>query len=81
MSCVNNVVQIDDYRCADRRAIVDDISARTFLFLRDEAEASGVSIKEVIAEHMLGLALVVEAVEGTESARTLLNLVNDKLRG
>lgn len=81
MSRVDNVVRIDDFRNAEHQAIVDDISARTFLFLRDEAESCGVPIKDVIAEHMLGLALVVEAVEGTDSARDLLNDVILRLRG
>ncbi|HUH37773.1 MAG TPA: hypothetical protein VL027_07500 [Spongiibacteraceae bacterium] len=81
MSQVDNVVRIDEFRNAGQQAIVDDISARTFLFLRDEAESCGVRIKDVIAEHMLGLALVVEAVEGTASSRDLLNQVIQRLRG
>lgn len=73
------VVNLNDYRTAARRELVDEISARTFLFLRDEAEANDVSMQTVIAEHMLGLALVVEAVEGADYARRLLAALADKL--
>jgi len=84
MGTASNVTHIDEYRRRDSEAVilqdlVDDISARTFLFLRDEAAAAGVPIPSVIAEHLLGIALVVESVEGTESAKALLAAVNERL--
>jgi hypothetical protein len=79
MSHITNVVNLADYRQADRQELIDDISARTFLFLRDEAQANGVTMQEVIAEHLLGIALVVKAVEGEGAAQQLLDAVSDKL--
>ncbi len=81
MQRTENVVNLAAYRDNVRQELVDDISARAFLYLRDEAEAHGLSVSQVIAEHMLGLALVVEAVEGTEQARELLDAVSNKLAG
>jgi hypothetical protein len=79
MSSANNVISLADFRSATTREIIDDISARTFLFLRDEAEAMNVPMHAVIAEHMLGMALVVEAVEGSAAAKSLLAAVAEKL--
>jgi len=33
----------------------------------------------VIAEHLLGVALVVRAVEGTDAAQNLLDIVSDRI--
>lgn len=79
MSSASNVINLAEYRDQDIREIIDDISARAFLFLRDEAEAEEVPMYSVIAEHMLGLALVVKAVQGTDAAKGLLAAVLDKL--
>ncbi len=79
MSSADNVISLAEFRKASARELIDDISARAFLFLRDEAAAMNVSMHAVIAEHMLGMALVVEAVEGTEAAKGLLTVVADKL--
>ena len=79
MSSANNVISLEDFRNATSREIIDDISARAFLFLRDEAEDLEVPMHAVIAEHMLGMALVVEAVEGSDAARSLLAAVAEKL--
>ena len=84
MGTASNVTDINDYRQRDTsdvstQDLVDDISARTFLFLRDEAMLSGVPLPAVIAEHLLGIALVVESVEGTDSARALLAAVSQRL--
>lgn len=74
-----NVVNLAEYRSIDTREIIDDISARAFLYLRDEAEAEEVPMYAVIAEHMLGMALVVQAVEGGDAARELLQAIASKL--
>jgi hypothetical protein len=79
MSSADNVISLADYRSTSTRELIDDISARAFLFLRDEATEMNVPMHSVIAEHMLGMALVVEAVEGTDAARALLAAVADKL--
>lgn len=75
----DNVVDLNHYRSLSQREIVDDISARAFLFLRDAAEEAGIPIKQVLTEHMLGISLVVEAVEGTQAARDLLAAVDQRL--
>ena len=36
-------------------------------------------MQSVIAEHLLGVALVVRAVEGADSARKLLDLVSERI--
>ena len=79
MSSSGNVINLAEYRNADTREIIDDISARAFLYLRDEAEAEEVPMYAVIAEHMLGMALVVQAVEGSNVAKELLESVAAKL--
>lgn len=79
MSSTNNVISLADFRNTGTRELIDDISARAFLFLRDEAEAMNLPMHAVIAEHMLGMALVVEAVEGSAAAKGLLASVADKL--
>lgn len=79
MSSASNIINLADYRNADTREIIDDISARAFLYLRDEAEAEQVPMHAVIAEHLLGMALVVQAVEGSSAARDLLQSVAAKL--
>jgi hypothetical protein len=84
MNTASNVVDFASYRqrtieAVTEQEVIDDISASTFLYLRDEAALAGVSIPAVIAEHMLGIALVVESVEGTASARALLAAVSEQL--
>lgn len=85
----NKVIALHDFR-ADRQQHrveqqqseqerVDDIGARTFLFLRNAAEEEQLEMKTVIAEHMLGLAMVVSAVEGKEQAKALLKRISEQL--
>ena len=80
----SNVIELSTYRQhveleLSEQELADDVSARTFLFLRDEAVALGVSIPMAISEHLLGIALVVESVEGTAAARALLSAISEKL--
>ena len=79
MSSASNVIDLAQYRSVTQRETIDDISARAFLFLRDEAADLNVPMPAVIAEHLLGIALVVEAVEGTAAAQGLLAAVAEKL--
>ena len=79
MQSTDNVVQLNTFKRESDQEIIDDIGARAFLFLRDSAEAQGVPIKEVIVEHMAGLALVMTAVEGKEETLTVLNNIKDQL--
>ncbi len=75
----DNIVQLNRFKRDSQQEIIDDIGARAFLFIRDEAEAMGVPIKDVIVEHMLGLALVMSSVEGEEEARQVLKRVSAQL--
>ena len=76
MPTTNNVVDLNNFKRESTQEIIDDIGARAFLFLRDAADEMEVSIKDVIVEHMLGLSLVMTAVEGkAETKRVLDNIV------
>lgn len=84
MSTACTVTDLAAYRSrtADAHSeqeLIDDISARAFLYLRDEAETHGLDVSNLIAEHMLGMALVVEAVEGADSAQALLTAIRERL--
>jgi hypothetical protein len=79
MSSANNVISLADYRKPGMQEIIDDISARAFLYLRDSAEAEDAPMYAVIAEHILGMALVVQAVEGSAAAKDLLAVIAAKL--
>ncbi len=79
MQSTDNVVQLDNFKRENQQEIVDDIGAKAFLFLRDAAEEMGVPVKDVITEHMLGLALVMCAVEGKEEAKSTLRKIEQQL--
>ena len=79
MSSAGNIINLSEYRETNIRELIDDISARAFLFLRDEAEAEGVPMSAVVSEHMLGMALVMQAVEGKAATKNLLEAITAKL--
>lgn len=79
MPTPDNVIKLDSFRADSQQAVVDDISARAFIYLREAAEAAGISIKTMLSEHLLGITLVVEAVEGTTAAQQLLAAVGSRL--
>lgn len=79
MSSASNVINLATYRETNMRELIDDVSARAFLFLRDEAEAEDLPMSAVVAEHMYGMALVMQAVEGKEAIRNLLATIADKI--
>ncbi len=79
MSSANNVISLAQYRKPGMQEIIDDISARTFLYLRDCATEEAAPMYAVITEHMLGMALVVQSVEGSAAAKELLAAIVAKL--
>jgi hypothetical protein len=79
MSRASNVIDLTEYRETNIRELIDDISARAFLFLRDEADAEGVPMSAVVAEHMLGMALVMQAVEGKAAIKDLMAAISSRL--
>ncbi|MBL4827204.1 MAG: hypothetical protein JKY66_05745 [Spongiibacteraceae bacterium] len=76
MSSADNVTNIRAYSNFDRQKIIDDVGARAFLFLRESAEDLGIPMKDIVAEHMLGLALVMSSVEGHAHTKSLLQHIN-----
>ncbi len=80
MQPTNNVVDLNDFKRESVQEIIDDIGARAFLYLRDAAEEMDVPIKDVIVEHMMGLSLVMAAVEGKGEARNVLDRINRQLK-
>ncbi|MEE8059156.1 MAG: hypothetical protein V3T17_15160 [Pseudomonadales bacterium] len=79
MQPTNDVVQLNRFKRESEQEIIEDISARTFLFLRNEAEEMDVPIKDVIVEHMIGLALVMCHVEGEDEAQNVLKNISEQL--
>lgn len=79
MQPTNKVVKLNDFKRESTQEIIDDIGARAFLFLRDAAEEMGVPIKQVIVEHMLGLSLVMSAVEGRDETNRVLKKISQQL--
>lgn len=81
MNTQGNVVQLKHYQEASKQAVLDDISAQAFMFLREEAQSNNVPIKAVLLEHLLGLALVIKAVEGADESERILHDIAQKLQG
>lgn len=79
MSAENNVIDIRSYRDASQQELIDDISAQAFLFLRSEAEDNNLPMKSVLMEHLLGLGLVIKAVEGASEAKNILAQISEQL--
>lgn len=80
MTTSDNVVHIQNFKSESKQELIDDIGARAFLFMRDAAEEWELPIKDVIVEHMMGLALVMSAVEGKEETQKMLDRICRQLR-
>jgi hypothetical protein len=79
MPSADNVIELNEFRRDNQQEIIDDIGARAFLFLRDAAEEQDIPIKSVMVEHMVGLMMVMGAVEGKDEARRVLTQIGDKI--
>ena len=79
MHSADNVIDIHDFKRDNQQEIIDDIGARAFLFLRDAAEQEDIPIKSVLVEHILGLMMVMGAVEGKEEAQRVLAKISAKI--
>ncbi|MGK0440883.1 MAG: hypothetical protein ACJA0N_000678 [Pseudohongiellaceae bacterium] len=83
MPSTSNVVNIENFRSSSpeptQQELIDDIGAKAFMFMRGQAAAANLPVKEVLTEHMLGLMMVIESVEGSEEARRVLSEITDKL--
>ena len=76
-----NVVSLKQYQKATQQALLDDISAQAFVFLREQAQEHGIPMKSVLLEHLLGIALVVKAVEGHEESARILRELAEQITG
>ena len=79
MDITGNVVDLTEFKRQTTQELIDDIGARAFLFLRDAADELDLPMKEVIVEHMLGLTLVMSAVEGRGEAQKVLEQISKQL--
>ncbi|MFA7554354.1 MAG: hypothetical protein WCY88_08900 [Spongiibacteraceae bacterium] len=75
----NNVIQLNSFKKDNQQELIDDIGARAFLFIRDAAEQMGIPVKDVIVEHMLGLALVMSEVEGESETHAVLKNIGAQI--
>lgn len=82
MSNSDKVLQLDplrSFRQLGRQEIIDDIGARAFLLIKQEAEANGLSIRDVLLEHLLGIGLVMASVEGEQETERLFNHIGKQI--
>lgn len=79
MAISEKVVDLTQQRGMNREDVIDDICAKGFMFIRDSAAIQGVPLKGLMAEHILGMMLMVRAVEGEDEAQRLLALVSEKI--
>ncbi len=79
MSTQGNVVNLKQFQEASQQAVLDDISAQAFMFLREEAQNNNVPMKAVLMEHLLGLALVIKAVEGADESARILSEIAEQV--
>lgn len=79
MQPTNKVVSLTDFKRQSTQELIDDVGARAFLFLRDAADELGLPMKDVIVEHMLGLSLVMAAVEGKQETQKVLEQITKQL--
>ena len=79
MHSADNVIDIHDFKRESQQQVIDDIGARAFLFLRDAAEEQEIPVKSVIIEHILGLMMVMGAVEGKDEALRVLAQIGTRI--
>ena len=75
---MSNIINVN-FGQKDQQESIDDIGAQAFLYIRDSAEDLDIPIKDVIVEHILGLAMVMAAVEGGDEARRVLNQIINQI--
>lgn len=76
-----NVVSLKKFQTATQQAALDDISAQAFMFLREQAQENKLPMREVLMEHLLGIALVIKAVEGQEESARVLTSIAQQING
>lgn len=76
-----NVVSLKQHQTATQQAALDDISAQAFMFLREQAQENKLPMRDVLMEHLLGIALVIKAVEGQEESARVLTDIAQQING
>lgn len=76
-----NVVSLKNFQSASRQATLDDISAQAFMFLREQAQENKLPMRDVLLEHLLGIALVIKAVEGQDESARVLREIAQQING
>lgn len=79
MAITEKIVDLTQQRGMSREEVIDDICAKGFMFIRDSAAVQGVPLKSLMAEHILGMMLMVRAVEGEDEAQRILALISEKI--
>ena len=83
MQQTDNVIDMASYRNQpqpqDHQQLVDEIGARAYSVLHEEALKHGLNLSEVIAEQLLGLSLVMEEVEGADTVKETLSIIANKV--
>ncbi len=75
----DNIVDLEQYQKANQQALLDDISAQAFVFLREQAQEYDIPMKALLLEHLLGIALVIKAVEGHQESARILRDLSDQI--
>ncbi len=76
-----NIVSLKNFQTASRQAALDDISAQAFMFLREQAHENKLPMRDVLLEHLLGIALVIKAVEGQDESARVLREIAQQISG
>ena len=76
-----NVVSLKKFQTASQQAALDDISAQAFMFLREQAQENKLPMRDVLMEHLLGIALVIKAVEGQDESARVLREIAQQIHG
>lgn len=76
-----NVVSLKKFQTASQQAALDDISAQAFMFLREQAQENKLPMRDVLMEHLLGIALVIKAVEGQDESARVLREIAQQIKG
>jgi hypothetical protein len=79
MAISEKIVDLNMQRGLSREEMIDDICAKGFMFIRDSAAVQSVPLKALMSEHILGMMLMVRAVEGEDEAQRILALVSEKI--
>lgn len=67
--------ELAKYALLRRKAIIDEINSRCFLYLCQECERKDLSISKVIEEYLKGVLLVLDTLEGEEAVNNAIRRI------